>query len=212
MSKKTAHKTKTQTFKTPKIHNTKAPPLKDFFSGLITSKTRIKLLVRFFSNPETSAYLRGLAEEFNVSSNAIREELNQLSESQLLVSSKSGRQVNYRANRSHPLFPELKSMVMKVMGIDKVIDGVVHQLGKVDYAYLIDDYAQGKDTGIIDLVLVGDINAAQLNDLSKVVEQYIKRKIRTLVLTPAEFADFAENLQSRPHLMIWQANETIPGH
>lgn len=179
--------------------------MNNLFSGLITSKTRIKLLMRLFSNPDTSAYLRGLASEFNVSSNAIREELNQLSESQLLVSNKSGRQVNYRANRAHPLFPELKSMVMKVMGIDQVIDGVINQLGRLEYAYLIDDYAEGKDTGIIDLLLVGDINFAQLNQLSHVVEQYIKRKIRTLVLNREEFRDFSEKLQSRPHLLIWKA-------
>jgi len=179
--------------------------LNNLFSGLITSKTRIKLLVRFFSNPDTSAYLRGLAKEFNVSSNAIREELNQLSDSQLLVSNRSGRQVDYRANREHPLYPELRSMVMKIMGIDQVIDGVINQLGRLEYAYLIDDYAEGKDTGIIDLLLVGNINLTQLNDLSNVVEQYIKRKIRTLVLSQAEFGEFSQKLQSRPHLLIWKA-------
>ena len=175
----------------------------DLFSGLITSKTRIKLLVRFFFNPGTRAYLRGLAKEFDVSTNAIREELNQLSASQLVVSSKSGRQVHYQANQQHPLFPELKSMVGKIMGIDKVIDGLVNQLGRLEYAYLIDDYAEGKDTGIIDLVLVGDINFIQLNDLSSKVEEYIKRKIRTLVLTKEEFSGFTDKLQSRPHLLIW---------
>ncbi|NOQ20850.1 MAG: GntR family transcriptional regulator, partial [Desulfobacterales bacterium] len=83
----------------------------NLFTGLISSKTRIKLLIRFFFNPETRSYLRELAKEFNCSTNSVREELNQLTRIKLLTSKKSGRQVHYKANQEHPLFPELKSMV-----------------------------------------------------------------------------------------------------
>ena len=103
--------------------------LDNLLAGLIGSKTRIKLLVRFFFNPKTRSYLRELAKEFNVSTNAVREELNQLKKTELLNSQKDGRQVYYRANPQHSLFPELKSMVSKVLGIDQVIDGIVHRLG-----------------------------------------------------------------------------------
>jgi len=140
-------------------------------------------LLRFFLNAETSAYLRELSNEFNVSSNSVREELNQLTKTNLLTSQKSGRQIFYKANPEHPLFPELRSMVRKVMGVDQVIDGILIRLGELKSAYLIDDYAEGKDTGIIDLLLVGDINHNQLNDLSGKVEKYINRKIRTLVMS-----------------------------
>jgi hypothetical protein len=71
---------------------------------------RIKLLTRFFFNPLTRAYLRELAKEFNVSTNAVREELNQLTRTQLLTSEKNGRNIIYMANQAHPLFPELRSM------------------------------------------------------------------------------------------------------
>ena len=56
----------------------------DLFAGLIASKTRIKLLVRLFFNPRTRSYLREMAKEFNVSTNSVREELNQLTKSELL--------------------------------------------------------------------------------------------------------------------------------
>ena len=177
----------------------------NLFSGLIVSKTRIKLLVRLFFNPATRAYLRELAAEFGVSTNAVREELNQLTESELLTSERSGRQVFYRANPEHPLFPELKSMVAKVMGVDQVIDGIVNRLGDLQQAYLIDDYAEGKDTGIIDLLLVGGINQYHLNDLSRKTERYIKRKIRSLVLSPEEYQAFRPELDKRPHLLIWES-------
>ncbi len=178
--------------------------LKDLFEGIISSKTRIKLLVRFFFNPRTTSYLRELAKEFSLSTNAVREELNQLTKTNLLTSEKNGRQVYYKANKEHPLFPELRSMVSKVMGIDQVIEGIVNRLGDLERAYLIDDYAEGKDTGIIDLLLVGTIDQYHLNDLSRKTERYIKRKIRPLVLTRAEYKEFESRLKQRPHILIWE--------
>ena len=176
----------------------------NLLSGLIASKTRIKLLVRFFFNPKARSYLRELSKEFNVSTNAVREELNQLKKTDLLKSEKDGRQIYYMANTEHALFPELKSMVAKVMGIDQVIDSIIQRLGNLEKAYLIDDYADGKDTGIIDLVLVGDIDSYHLNDLSKKTERYIRRKIRTLVLSQIEHRNFMTELNKRPNILIWE--------
>jgi len=179
--------------------------MENLFAGLIASKTRIKLLIRFFFNPETKSYLRELAKEFNISTNSVREELNQLTKTKLLKSKKNGRQVYYSADTGHPLFPELKSMVSKVMGIDQVIDGIVNRLGDIEEAYLIDDYAEGKDTGIIDLLLVGDVDQYHLNDLSRKTERYIKRKIRSLVLSRDEYKDLFPELRKRPRVLIWEA-------
>ena len=177
------------------------------FDGIIASKTRIKLLTRFFFNPEARSYLRELAKEFNVSTNSVSEELNQLTNSSFLISEKNGRSVYYMANKKHPLFPELKSMVSKVMGIDKVIDGIVNRLGDLELAYIIDDYAEGKDTGIIDLLLVGNIDQYHLNDLSRKTERYIKRKIRSLVLSSDEYENLKSKLENRPRLLIWEAKK-----
>jgi predicted DNA-binding protein YlxM (UPF0122 family) len=177
------------------------------FAGLISSKTRIKLLTRFFFNPKTRSYLRELAKEFNVSTNSVREELNQLTKTALLKSERNGRQVLYTANKEHPLFPELKSMVSKAMGIDQVIDSIITRLGDLERAYLLDDYAEGKDTGIVDLLLVGNIDQYHLNDLSRKTERYIRRKIRSLVLSRDEFNEMKDKLETRPRLLIWEAQK-----
>jgi predicted transcriptional regulator len=163
--------------------------------------------MRFFLNPQTRSYLRELAKEFDVSTNAVREELNQLTKTHLLKSEKSGRNVYYSANTAHTLFPELRSMVQKVMGIDQVIDGIVQRLGNLEQAFLIADYAEGKDTGIIDILLVGNIAPLQLNDLTIKTERYIRRKIRSLVMTRHEYEEFSSSLAHRPQVMIWGRNE-----
>jgi predicted transcriptional regulator len=180
----------------------------NLFEGLISSKTRVKLITRLFFNPQTRSYLRELAKEFNVSTNSVREELNQLKRTHLLKSEKDGRQIYYMANQEHPLYQDLKSMVSKVMGIDKVVDGIVSRLGDLEKAYLIDDYAEGKDTGVIDLLLVGNIDQHHLNDLSRKTERYIKRKIRSLVLSRAEFNEEFQRLKDRPRILIWETTKT----
>jgi hypothetical protein len=181
--------------------------VQDLLSGLISSKTRIKLLIRLFFNPKARSYLRELAKEFGVSTNAVREELNQLTKTSLLKSEKDGRNVYYMANQGHPLFPELKSMVSKVVGLDQVIDGIVTRIGALEKAYLIGDYAEGKDTGIIDLLLIGDINQHHLNDLSRKTERYINRKIRALVLSMEEYGKLLPELDKGSKILIWQKNK-----
>ncbi len=174
------------------------------FSGIISSKTRINLLVRFFFNPGTKSYLRELSKELGISTNAVREELNQLTQTKLLTSEREGRSVYYAANDQHPLFPELKSMVSKVMGLDQVVESILTRLGDLEKAYIIDDYAEGKDNGIIDLILVGNIDQYHLNDLSRKTERYIKRKIRPLVMTSEEFEAFFPKLGTRPNFLVWE--------
>jgi hypothetical protein len=178
--------------------------MESLLSPLVSSKTRVRLLLRFFSNPDSTSYLRALAGEFGVSSNAVREELNRLSQAKLLTSQKNGREVNYRANQKHPLFGELVSIVQKVLGIDKVIENIIEQLGDLKLALLVDDYALGKDTGIIDLVLVGNIDQNRLSQLVAKTEEYTKRKIRTLCLTSDEFEKLKPVLAERPQLLLWE--------
>ena len=179
------------------------------FSGLITSKTRIKILMRLFLNPTQNAYLRELAGEFNASPSQVREELRQLNDAGFLESHKKGRQIQYKANREHPLFHELQSMIQKALGMDRILDSILDRLGNLEQAYLIDDYAEGKDTGIIDLVLVGDIDQENLVDLVRKTEQYIERKIRTLILSATEWDEMLPKLKKRPLLKLWQSNIQI---
>ena len=174
------------------------------FSGLITSKTRIRILMRLFLNPRLRTYLRELADEFHISPSHVREELRQLNKAGFLTCEKNGRQIFYSANSNHPLFSELQSMVRKAMGMDRILDSIIERLGNLDSAYLIDDYAEGKDTGIIDLVLVGNIDQENLIDLVKKTERYIERKIRTLVLLPDEWEKLRVSQAKRPMLLLWQ--------
>lgn len=154
----------------------------------MTSKTRIKLLLKFFSH-NNSGYLRALAKEFDESTNAVRVELNRLTDAGLLTSGDEGKTKMYRANHEHPFFHEIKNMVSKFLGLDQLLEQVVSRLGNVEKAYIIGDYAQGIDSGTVKLILIGrDIDLDYLDFLVKKTYEKVKRQVDVKVLEeePAE--------------------------
>ena len=177
------------------------------FNGLITSKMRVRLLMRLFLDPGLQSYVRQLAEEMDVSPSQVKTELDNLNSAGLLNKEKNGRQILYRANKKHPLFPELQSMVRKALGMESILDSILSRLGNLEQAFLIDDYAEGKDTGLIDLVLIGGIDKDNLDDLVKKTERYIKRKIRTLVMSLDEYKENTSLFSNRPSLLLWSKDQ-----
>jgi hypothetical protein len=172
-------------------------------STLITSKTRVRLLVKFFLNPTMKAYLRQLADEFGESTNSVRIELNRLTEAGLLESYAEGNTIMYQAKTSYPLFPELKKIVSKITGIDQIIEEVIQRLGSLHSAYLIGDYAKGIDSGTIEVILVGEkVDEVYLKELIKNVEVIIERKVVHIILNFEDLMKFKSYYKS-PLIMIY---------
>jgi hypothetical protein len=173
---------------------------------LITSKTRLKLILKFFLNSNSRAHLRNLESEFGESTNAIRLELNKFEEAGLLSSEISGNKKVFRANTGHPLFQDIHNILMKTIGFDQIIDRVVTKLGNVEMAYVTGDFARGIDTPIIDLVFVGnDINQEYLVRLATKTEELISRKIRYVIFHPEEFEVYRKKLTGKDMLLIWKS-------
>lgn len=166
-------------------------------SNLFTSKTRIKLLLKLFLNPGVTCYRLELADEFSVSPNAVKSELDNLTEAGYLERKQDGRTVNFRANTKHPFFPKISSIVRKTLGIDRLIEEVMAALGHVEDVYILDDYAQGRDSGLIDVLVVGNVDRNKLTDLAAITERKISRKVRTM--TPDEFESSRDVFLQRPH-------------
>lgn len=145
---------------------------------LITSKTRLRLLIKFFISQANRGYLNGLATEFNESTNSIRKELNHLSDAGYLNKFKDNNKVSYKANTAHPLFDVLQKVVFKHLGLEEIVERVLERMGPVQKILLVGDYAQGLDTGTIDVVLVGkQLNTEYIEVLEKKTEDLIERKV-----------------------------------
>jgi hypothetical protein len=173
--------------------------------SIITSETRIKLLLKFFLNPDTSGYLRQLSHEFGESTNGIRVELNKLCDAKILSARKSGRQKLFRANVDHPLFVDIRNIVLKSTGIDIVISNIIKKIGNLNKAFVRGDYAVGQDTGLIDLVLIGEnVNIKETERVKSKTEKLIQRKISILILTNDEYLNLKSTLEEKPLLLLFE--------
>ena len=146
--------------------------------SLITSKTRLRLLVKFFINVANEGHLRGLATEFNESTNSIRKELNNLSEAGYLEKENVQNRVLYKANSKHPLFGSLQKIVRTYIGLDAITAQVLERMGSVEKIILTGDYANGIDSGTILVTLIGkSLNKEYVENLSTKIEEVINRKV-----------------------------------
>ena len=180
--------------------------------SIITSETRIKLLLRFFLNPKNNGYLRQLSAEFGESTNSIRVELNKLTEAKILSTEIKGRNKLYTANTAHPLFNDIRNIVLKSTGIDKVLSNIIRKIGNLKFAILRGDYAKGIDNGLIELVVVGkNLNFSEIERVRKKTEGLINRKISVITLNPKEYERLRQNFMNEPYMILYgnKHNEVI---
>lgn len=171
--------------------------------ALISSKTRIKLLLKFFLNSQAKSYLRGLEAEFGESSNSIRLELNRFEEAGMLSSYTEGNKKFFQANTTHPLFGEVHNILLKYIGFDKIIEEVVNRLGEVERVFVAGELAKGLDSKIIDLIFIGNINTGYLVHLIDKTENLIQRKIRYIVYSEDEVDNLEWETESQKMLLLW---------
>jgi predicted transcriptional regulator len=147
-------------------------------NNLITSKTRLRLLVKFFLNAATEGYLRGLADELDENTNAIRKELNHLSDAGFIVRLENGNKITYQANQKHPFFDILQQLMRKYVGLDDIIEHIVGKAGHVERVYLIGDYAKGIDSGTIEVLVQGEaLDIDYLSQLATKVSAVIQKQV-----------------------------------
>lgn len=171
---------------------------------LITSKTRKKLLIKFFLNSDSYAYLRNLEHELDESPNALRIELAKLEKANLLLSDQEGNKKMYRVNRKHPLFPDIRNIIMKTIGFDQIIDKVIERMGDVEKVYVTGSFAKGVNSNVIDLLFVGNsINTEYLLKLIEKAEKIIEKRIRYLSIVPKELPNHII-IGENDALLLWE--------
>ena len=111
---------------------------------LITSKTRLRLLIKFFVSQANRGYLNGLTTEMGESTNSIRKELNHLQGAGYLQKMKVDNKVEYKANANHPLFEVLRKVVLKHLGLEDIVETVLERMGNVEEIILVGDWQKEK--------------------------------------------------------------------
>ena len=151
-------------------------------NSLITSKTRLRMLIKFFISAANKGYLNGLANEFNESTNSIRKELNNLSDAGYLLKSKQNNRIIYNADINHPLFKVLQKIVRQHLGLEEIVETVISRMGDLDIIALTGDYAKGFDSGVIEIVIIGDkVNKEYLENIRPKIRAKISREVEFII-------------------------------
>ncbi len=125
------------------------------------------------------------------------------------TSLRDGNKKVYQANRNHPLFSDIHNIIMKETGIDRVIEKVIHRIGNLICVYLTGDFAHGKDSPVIELILVGDnIDREYLARKVIQAEELVGRKVSYIVLDPEEADNHLLKVKPADLLPLWNSEES----
>ena len=140
------------------------------------------MLIKFFVSAANEGYLNGLANEFNESTNSIRKELNNLSDAGYLLKSKQNNRIIYNADIKHPLFKVLQKIVRQHLGLEEIVETVISRIGDLDIIALTGDYAKGIDSGIIQIVIIGNkVNIEYLDNIKSKIKDKISREVDFII-------------------------------
>jgi len=153
------------------------------------SSTRAELLSLFFNNPDEKFYLREIARHIGKDAAGIKRELDTLVKIGLLGVEKRGVQKYYFADKNSPIFSEMKGLIFKTTGIQGSIKAALSRLKGVQAAFIYGSYAKGseKEDSNINLMVVGQVNITELNDVVMGLEEKMNREIDYLAFDEQEY-------------------------
>ncbi len=156
---------------------------------LTKSKIRGALLGILFSKPDEAYYLSELARLVKASIGSAQRELERFAADGLIQRRKKGNLVFYSLNQHHALYPELRSLVLKTVGVEGEIRAVVTRFKDIRLALIYGSFARGDEKGEsdIDLLVVMDGNSERFYAALAKLELLFRREINPTVYARKEF-------------------------
>ncbi|MGA9348320.1 MAG: nucleotidyltransferase domain-containing protein [Anaerolineae bacterium] len=178
---------------------------------LFSSTARVKVLALLLLNPETSFYQREISALTGLPIRAIQREVERLQALGLLTSFTRGNQVHYQVNRDFFLFPELKSIFLKTVGLTALLGNALKEAENITLAFMYGSYAADQESTAsdIDLLVVGTISSRTLHTTLQEAEKLTHREINYTLFSPEEFRTraqtgngFLRNVLTAPKLFL----------
>jgi len=175
---------------------------------LLFPKVRAEILRLLFAVAGRELHLRDLTRQSGLSIKTVQNEFAKLSAADLVTSRRDGNRRYYRANASHPLFPDLQQLVLKTAGLRDVLAEALRGVKGVEVAFVFGSLASGagKAASDVDLMVIGDAGLRTLAPRLRRASERIGREINPATLTVAEFA---KGRKSNPFLGDVLAKEKL---
>ena len=156
---------------------------------LLVSEVRVNILKLLLLNPNRAFHIRAIVRQVGAEINAVRRELDNLLEINLVSRRQSSNKIFYQIETSHPFFSDLLSLVAKEDGIGAAIIKNEKRIGMIDYAVLSLAFLRGrKSTALdVDLFIVGNVDLEVVKNIVKEEESKMNREINYSVMNMEEF-------------------------
>ena len=162
----------------------------DSLSATLFGKTRRAVLALLYSHIDESFYVRQIARTAGVGLGAVQRELKKLFEAGIIRRTVHGRQVYYQANQQCPVYTELKSLVVKTVGVGDVLRAALVPLSdRINVAFLFGSMVGGgeRSSSDADVMVVGDVTFAEVVSVLSRAQETVRREINPIVYPPEEF-------------------------
>jgi hypothetical protein len=190
---------------------------------LFGSKTRVKLLQLFYSNPNRSFYVREITRKIDEQINSVRRELSNLLSIGIIVSDNTNNRLYYEVNQKFEFFEPLqqifgggvgKSASKKAAAGSAASDPVVaggeaglKAVGHIDLAVYTGQFTRDESSGV-DLLIVGEVNPNALQKYVDELEAKENKSIRYAVMSLADF-QYRQQIRDRFAVAIIQAKKQV---
>ncbi len=188
------------------------------FADLITSKSRVKLLDVFLTNPTEMYHVRELVRRTNDEINAVRRELAFLEKNGILSREPRANRVYYSLSKTYPFYNDLLALGAKTLGLGGDILRNKSKLGKIKYAMFSGRFVKRTRHGSedVDLLVVGTIVLPELALLVRNEEKRRNTEVNYTAMSEEEFDfrkkksdPFIENILSGSRVMLLGDEESM---
>ena len=175
---------------------------------LFGSKTRVSLLSKLVLNHDSSFYIRELSRDLNIPYGMLYKEVKNLVSLGVAFEEKRGKVTLVSVNKDLPYFAELKSLIIKTVGLADVLKRAFSEAKGIQYAIVYGSFASGEETGLsdVDLLIVGDVGEEEVIGVIGRVEKEMRREINYILWSEKEFA---KRIKSKHHLIMDIVNKPV---
>ncbi len=153
---------------------------------LFTSGIRADIMSLLFNNPEEKFYVREISRLVNKNPAGVKRELDKLERMGLVLSEKEGNLKYFMVNKDSPLFPELKGLIAKSLGLPGALKSVLKALD-ARAAFIHGPYINNTNLPVLDLFIVSNSN--HIEKTLAEVEKRFGRKIRYTIMSVSDYRE-----------------------
>lgn len=163
---------------------------------LFGSKTRVKLLQLFYSNPNRSFYVREITRKIDEQINSVRRELANLLSIGIISSDTNNNRLYYEVSQTYEYYAPLsaifgasgqrKAAAKKTASEAPKTEHDIANIGNVELAVFTGHFTRDKSAGI-DVLIVGDVNPTQLAKYVAELEKAEGKDLRYTVMSLDEY-------------------------